>query len=531
MSITSITIENFKGIRGPVRVELKPITLLFGPNSAGKSTIIQALHYAQEVFEHHNLNADRTFTGGDSVDLGGFRNIVHNHDTKLPIKLRFDFRFDVNNMDEFPYLDVGLTHEESESEHCLNFYWDMIENGLMPWLEVTISWSSFLEKPLITSYKTGFGEMLFAETTAREDGEKRALSFLDLKSPVFLTDKGDSIVHRYLGTVIRDAENNILELNLDRWHKSVLPQQPTVLFSDIHRRLDGIADIPIFKTLARFTALLSSLLLSPVEYLREELRKFRYIGPLRKVPVREYTPALTNSPVHWSDGLAAWDKMYKLDPSFINKVNDWLRNRLETGYSVKVKEYVELETDSSLMLAVKQGCNFDEGVDLQSLLALPVKRRVLIKDEAMNIELSPHDIGVGISQFIPVVVLALNFRQGILAIEQPELHIHPALQVALGDLFIEEIIPNSDNNINGGKIFLLETHSEHLMLRFLRRIRETGEGEAPENRSLTPTDLSICFIERGENGISCLPIRVDEQGDFIDRWPKGFFNERARELF
>jgi len=113
----------------------------------------------------------------------------------------------------------------------------------------------------------------------------------------------------------------------------------------------------------------------------------------------------------------------------------------------------------------------------------------------------------------------------LVAIEQPELHIHPAFQVAMGDLFIEQVRECP------GLFFIIETHSEHLMLRFLRRIRETGEGEAPENRTLAPTDLSICFIERGENGISCLPIRVDEVGDFIDRWPKGFFNERARELF
>jgi predicted ATPase len=37
--------ENFKGISEPVRVELKPITLLFGANSVGKSTIVQVLHY------------------------------------------------------------------------------------------------------------------------------------------------------------------------------------------------------------------------------------------------------------------------------------------------------------------------------------------------------------------------------------------------------------------------------------------------------------------------------------------------------
>jgi predicted ATPase len=191
-----------------------------------------------------------------------------------------------------------------------------------------------------------------------------------------------------------------------------------------------------------------------------------------------------------------------------------------------VKKYRELEADNPLMLAMLQGRILDEETDLRdALLSLPIKRRLLIRDEARDIELAPQDIGVGISQVLPVVVAALHQKTGLVAIEQPELHIHPAFQVALGDLFIEQIRQRPD------LIFILETHSEHLMLRFLRRIRETGENEAPEKQSLTPAELSVYFIEQGESGISCLPIRVDEDGDFIDRWPKGFFNERVKELY
>ena len=86
--------ENFKGIKNPVRVELKPITLLFGPNSAGKSTIIQALHYALEIFERQNLNPDRTLLGGNHIDLGGFESLVYQHDLSLPIKLGFELSVD-----------------------------------------------------------------------------------------------------------------------------------------------------------------------------------------------------------------------------------------------------------------------------------------------------------------------------------------------------------------------------------------------------------------------------------------------------
>ncbi|MCK5680857.1 DUF3696 domain-containing protein, partial [bacterium] len=76
-----------------------------------------------------------------------------------------------------------------------------------------------------------------------------------------------------------------------------------------------------------------------------------------------------------------------------------------------------------------------------------------------------------------------------------------------------------------------ETHSEHLLLRLLRRIREASEQENPVEQTFTPDDLSIYFIESGEKGVSCQSIRVDEDGDFIDRWPKGFFNERVEELY
>src|SRR4051812_16653655 len=95
--LKSITIENFKGISEPVRIDLRPITLLFGMNSAGKSSLLHALIYAREVFERHNLDADQTLTAGDALDLGGFRTLVHGHDLSRHIRLRFDI--DLSDID------------------------------------------------------------------------------------------------------------------------------------------------------------------------------------------------------------------------------------------------------------------------------------------------------------------------------------------------------------------------------------------------------------------------------------------------
>ena len=88
--VTAVEIENFKGIGRPVRIDLRPITLLFGRNSAGKSTVLHALCYAHEILSHRNVDAHKTELGGDQVDLGGFRNFVYAHDSTRKVRLRFE---------------------------------------------------------------------------------------------------------------------------------------------------------------------------------------------------------------------------------------------------------------------------------------------------------------------------------------------------------------------------------------------------------------------------------------------------------
>src|SRR5688572_27803971 len=118
--ITAIEIENFKGIRDRVRIELKSITLLFGPNSGGKSTILHAIQYAQEVFADHNLDVEKTKIGGGLVDLGGFRNLVHQRKPDRNVRLRFESNVAAGDWDLSPITAVGpdfATVHLSE-DHC-----------------------------------------------------------------------------------------------------------------------------------------------------------------------------------------------------------------------------------------------------------------------------------------------------------------------------------------------------------------------------------------------------------------------------
>jgi predicted ATPase len=178
-----------------------------------------------------------------------------------------------------------------------------------------------------------------------------------------------------------------------------------------------------------------------------------------------------------------------------------------------------------------RGLNEDDLGDLQELYAtLKSRTEIALRDFEKGIIVAPRDVGVGISQMIPVIVVCLWDNRGIVAIEQPELHVHPAIQVGLGDLFIRAIQP--DGSPYPGKSLLIETHSEHIMLRLLRRIRETSADELPPGvTGLQPEDLSVIYVEGSDDGVTFGPLRVDRDGEFLDQWPKGFFEERAGELF
>ena len=135
-----------------------------------------------------------------------------------------------------------------------------------------------------------------------------------------------------------------------------------------------------------------------------------------------------------------------------------------------------------------------------------------------------EDVGTGISCVIPVLV-AVHSGHGF--IQQPELHLHPALQSALGDVFVEAAK-------NQHAYHFVETHSEYILLRCLRRIRETTVGKHPAGNplALRPEDLSVLYFEPQSDGCTKVKrIRISTHGDFIDRWPRGFFEERGKELF
>ncbi len=97
MRLKALTMKNFKGVdeRG-IRIELAPITLLFGPNNVGKSTVIQALHLAREVF--HGGLPDKIEASRHGVELGTFKDYVHRHELDRVVQIGFSFDTEADSL-------------------------------------------------------------------------------------------------------------------------------------------------------------------------------------------------------------------------------------------------------------------------------------------------------------------------------------------------------------------------------------------------------------------------------------------------
>jgi len=137
-----------------------------------------------------------------------------------------------------------------------------------------------------------------------------------------------------------------------------------------------------------------------------------------------------------------------------------------------------------------------------------------IKKSRSSSEVLITDVGFGVSQLLPVLVLCYYAPEhSTIILEQPEIHLHPSVQAGLADVFIDVV---NERNVQ----IILESHSEHLLRRLQRRIAE-------ERISADKTALYFCSIEDGTSAIERLD--VDEYGN-IKNWPQGFFGDEMGEL-
>jgi hypothetical protein len=537
--LKSITIENFKAFGAQITFPFKPITMLFGGNSAGKSTVLKALVYLKGVLNqgHH---PERVNVSGNLVDFGVFADVVHGHDSTKSIRIAVDF--------EFPEAEEGMK----------------INN---PMARINAMCKRTIRTGRIGI--TVFSECVYADVWL--NGEE-VWSCDITRGDIWLKNESELVRDLFLDWQSRGNEDWFSQDALERMELSYRAGQEldfSLMWNDykfeygyegsnlsahdkeLHERFFGYDRLETDPRIYNLGVV-------PIRLLKRMLSaEVRYIGPLREVPKR-------NQGIHnvsrnsWHGGLAAWKELSLIlankapydrggriqlsddepAPQYRTNAEEALDQiaRLDLGYKPALKAIGTVEIPAADWNPHGNPFESDGGgplkekfiaaikSDEKSAFRYSVRNQVELLDNVSDIEVQPCDVGTGVSQALPIAVGAFADGCAVMAVEQPELHLHPRLQCDLGDIFIANM------HRHPSRIFLIETHSEHLILRLLKRMRETAAGKAPEGKELTPDDVAVLAFEAGESGTEVHEIEISESGELLTPWPNGFFPERMNEI-
>ncbi len=505
--LQELRIGNAKSFVGEHTVPLAPLTLLFGPNAAGKSTVIQSLLLLAQSLEANAFEPE-----GPKVNVRNFRQFVSGHDVEREVTLGASFAMEVStewivgpdpdDLDTRPIMAVnGFEFRFRQDEERVYFrtairvaglpalsepqpeVWEEDERGgtyVQRWSldlsdpgaaavlrERIPSWgSSSQEAELLRFVEFGLRSGALQSTrlvvwNSPEDwqsGPDVPSALTLVMTPGDVTGLDALSEYRLAEAIERDLEKVVA-----RWRKGDLE----------HGWIHGLkATAGPFAEVAR----------EGREILQSNLRT---LGPIRPAP---RCVSLNDG----SDEPTALDLVSRLHRSerLLSEVNAWL-DRLEVPYDISVDRAIEARSGTEL------GYSFE------------------LTDNRSQVKVSLSDVGYGVSQLLPIVTECLGRSGQVVCIEQPELHLHPRLQSNLGDLFVEAVIEQ-------GNQIIAETHSENLLLRVRRLVREG---------TIAPEDVSVLYVDNQPGvGATVERLRLGRRGELLDPWPTGFFDDSLADV-
>ncbi|BAZ16306.1 hypothetical protein NIES4071_81820 [Calothrix sp. NIES-4071] len=525
-AITAFRLGNFKAFGDIQRIPLRPLTLIYGANSAGKSSIIHSLLLARHGFDTGELDVYRTKIGGEAVDLGGFGQYVYQRKRNNVVEWAVEL--------DPKQLQLGRLSKLLES----------VQN-LTVGITIGLGFSGF------ASEVDGNNQVRVESFSLEADGQKLLnMSFCDDHK---LRLNSLDYTHPLIKQVIPESQP-LIEAVINELAPTITTQVFRLFPESIqvNGKQLGTYEEDDKQELVQIGFWLLRLLqdlISPItESVEREIQRLRYLGSFRSFPPR-YFGLLPSQDTSWDNGgVDAWNTLL-INHQVRQKVNAWLGDakKMKTSYQLLVQDLIgsdginaehgklinkSLNENllSEIQKMVSNLTDTDTLIDTwtHSIVENSSERlpNLVLMDTRNQTYVSHRDVGIGVRQVIPILVYAYGSSNALVAIEQPETNLHPKLQAELGDVFIESALGENKNN------FIIETHSENLLLRIMRRMRQTFNNELPEGLlPVTPEDVSVLYIEPIGNQSVVREMPLNECGELVEAWPGGFFEEGLEEVF
>ena len=449
----TITIENFRCFREKQTARLAPLTLLVGENSTGKTSFL-ALLRALDNFAHNTVPDFKR----PPYDLGSFDEIAHYRGGS--VRRAETFSVEVAALPVIP-------GSQDEWKLAIRFGKDVKGTAPMP-IYVRVS-------------SGGKGEKEDAWITI--DFESRSIKFCTKRNP------------RIWDVCLEGGLDNLF---------TVSSPVPTLLFIFITETLtrnyksDDNSDITKDDV---------SDLLSLQRELSERANFSRVFAsaPIRSQPRRTYDPARSDSDPEGDYVPMLLAELSSQQPEVWDKLKQHLESfGRNSGLFDEIKVRHLGRYGGPFQLQVKKSGKTGTKGPWRNLM----------------------DVGHGVSQALPIITELLrgdadqqspeSSRPPQFLLQQPEVHLHPSAQAALGSLFCRLAGPRRQ--------LIVETHSDYLMDRVCMDVRDGVSG-------LKPEDVSILFFERHDLDVQIHSLRLDEQGNVLgapDGYRQFFLDETDR---
>ena len=431
---------------------MAPLTLLVGENSTGKTSFLAILRALWEVAVNEEVPDFRR----EPYDLGAFSEIVYNDSSRgdQPDAFQAGFR------------DSGLG--DSDDVMSFRFTFQDVDGVTFP----------------ISRYVSVDDVSL--ELTRREEIGKLRLRIQDSGwdgitvsvGPAFSQERlfpVELAIGRVLYLLERDGSDQIRETS-GQYRNVSLDEDDIERLKDSQDRLDRWQFNRRYVLGRDGDALFAS-------------------APVRSKPQRTYDPSRPITDPEGEYIPSYLSMMSRRDPDTWKK----LKERLE-GFGSESGLFDEISIES-----------FGQTGDATPFQIQIRKFGGKLKGNRRNL----IDVGYGVSQTLPIITeLLRSDAPRMFLLQQPEVHLHPSAQAALGSLFCS--IAGSDRQL------VVETHSDYIIDRVRMDVRD-------KKTDLKPEDVSILYFERGESDVKIHSIRLDADGNVLDA-PEGYRQFFADEL-
>ena len=227
-----------------------------------------------------------------------------------------------------------------------------------------------------------------------------------------------------------------------------------------------------------------------------------YLGPLREYPQREY---------HW--GGSSPDDVGPRGERTVDAILAATRDNMKRRLSPRARG-VRLIPFQQIIAHWLNKLELIRDFSLEEIAEGTNLYRAIVKTSPSGVPTALPDVGFGVSQVLPALVLLYYVPEGATVLmEQPEIHLHPAVQSGLADVMLNVA---TVRNVQ----IVVESHSEHLMRRLQRRVAE--------KRALSD-DVKLYFVRSNHDTAELSDLRLNQWGE-IENWPDKFFGDEMGEI-